>query len=103
MGEGQHLTLILPRMDTEAITTQEWEATLRPFWKESRFLILDMPEKLVQENNGPVDFTVRELAVFVHQFLKEQGLQPDLIWGFSLGGMIAQELSVLPEMEQIPV
>jgi pimeloyl-ACP methyl ester carboxylesterase len=62
-----------------------------------------MPEKLVQEQAGFVELTVQNLAKEVHRYLKEHDLQPDLIWGFSLGGMIAQELSVLEGMEEIPL
>jgi pimeloyl-ACP methyl ester carboxylesterase len=103
MGEGSSLTLILPRMDTAAITEAEWRAVLLPFWNDSRYLILDMPERLMQQEGADATFTVRELAAHVHAFLRDNNLQPDAIWGLSLGGMIAQELSVLPGMEEIPL
>jgi pimeloyl-ACP methyl ester carboxylesterase len=103
MGLGKRLIIILPRMDTDSITEEEWKQILNPFMDDAKYLIIDMPEKLLQEKGLKVEFTVQELAMEVHSYLNEQSLLPDMIWGFSLGGMIAQELSVLNGMQDIPL
>lgn len=102
IGSGEKLILILPRMDYNSIYYNEWEKNLKPLLNDYKFLILDIPEKLAQEGSN-IEYTVKDLACEVHKFLINNNLKISMIFGLSLGGMIAQELSILKDMENIPL
>lgn len=100
-GHGKKLIVILPRMDYTDVNIDEWTDLLNPFTEDASFLILDMPEKLTQENIS--NFTVKDLAYETNKYLTKNNIIPDMIWGFSLGGMIAQELSIYDSFVKTPL
>lgn len=100
-GTGDKLVLVLPRMDHKCISKEEWDDLLEPFSEDAHFFILDMPEKMIQEKK--LEFSVKGLACEVNNYLLENNILPDMIWGLSLGGMIAQELSLYDNCVDIPL
>ncbi len=103
LGTGDRVILVLPRMDADALSRKEWLVSLAPYLTDYTFLILDVPEKLIQEHKGQDSFTVPELAQWAHDYVKKNNITPYMIWGFSLGGMMAQYLSTFNEYADTPV
>lgn len=101
-GRGNHLILVLTRKDYQPLSYNEWETTLLPFQNKAHFIIIDIVEKCFQENSL-FDFTIKDLSEKVYLYLKEQSIYPDMIWGFSMGGMIAQELRSFSDFTKTPL
>lgn len=102
LGTGSPLILILTRKDSQPLNIIEWKKTLAKFYDKANFLIIDVAEKFLQEN-GDKNFTIKELAYFLYKYLLKNNIQPHIIWGFSMGGMICQELIGYREFQKTPL
>lgn len=102
LGTGKPLILILTRKDSNPLNILEWKNNLSKFCNNAHFLIIDVAEKFIQEN-GFKNFTIKELSHFLYKYLLKNNIYPNMIWGFSMGGMICQELTSYHEFQKVPL
>lgn len=104
LGSGDELVIVLPRMDIDALSEDEWSRILKGYGDKYRFVVLDVPELICQtRKNGLEGYTIQQIAMVARRIIGDMREEPAVIWGVSMGGMIAQELSVLQEYRGIPL
>ena len=102
LGSGNIYILILTRKDYNPLNYLEWQTILKPFYNKAHFIIIDIAEKFLQENYNS-SFSIKELAKYLYKYLSQNNIVPNMIWGFSMGGMIAQELKTYKIYQPIPL
>ena len=101
-GTGKKKILILNRMDYKSLDHKEWNTILKKYLNLYQFYILDIPEKLAQENYNFNNSNISYFAEEVVCFIKKKNLKFNAILGISLGGMICQQLLEYNEFKKTP-
>jgi hypothetical protein len=95
-GTGSKLILVLPRKDSSALSQKEWENMFVDFLDDYKFIVVDFPEKLMQErkvsslNIDDFDWSVGFMADELSTLIESLG-KVYCTLGISLGGMILQK------------
>lgn len=104
LGRGARVALVLPRMDPEPPSESEWTEALAPWLDDLRFHVLDLPELRAQlHHDDEAQVSIADLARDAREHLRREAIRPDMIWGVSIGGMIAQHLAASPEHAGVPL